>query len=128
MKKLSIPLFIALSAAALMFAANASAQEQTKTPTPQQQKFADCAHQSKGIKGEAHKKFMSDCLKGSGAAATMKSDAAKAKTEAGKAEGKMSSATAEQREKMKTCNTQAKEKNLKGSDRRNFMSECLKAE
>ncbi|MGH9640218.1 MAG: PsiF family protein, partial [Bryobacteraceae bacterium] len=103
---------------------NASAQ--IKTPTPQQQKFAECAHQSKGMKGEAHKKFMSECLKGSGAAASMKSEASKAKTEAGKAEEKTKSVTSEQREKMKNCNAQAKEKNLKGKDRRSFMSECLK--
>lgn len=128
MKKLSIPLFIVLSAAAVMFAANASAQEQTKTPTPQQQKFADCAHQSKGMKGDEHKQFMSDCLKGNGAAATAKSNVSKAKADAGQAKDKMASATTEQREKMKTCNAQAKEKSLKGSDRRSFMSACLKTE
>ncbi|MGH8278696.1 MAG: PsiF family protein [Gammaproteobacteria bacterium] len=124
MRKLFVPLFITLSAAAFVLATNASAQ--IKTPTPQQQKFAECAHQSKGMKGEAHKKFMSECLKGSGAAASMKSEASKAKTEAGKAEEKTKSVTSEQREKMKNCNAQAKEKNLKGKDRRSFMSECLK--
>ena len=32
-----------------------------------------------------------------------------------------------QQNRMKTCNTDAKAKNLKGDERRGFMSECLKA-
>lgn len=136
MKKLLVPMFIALSAAAFMFATtNVSAQE--KTLTPQQQKFADCAHQSKGMKGEAHKKFMSECLKGSGAEASMKSEASKARSETSKAEGKAKSeaskteektksAATSQRAKMKDCNAQAKAKGVKGKERRSFMSECLK--
>lgn len=32
-----------------------------------------------------------------------------------------------QQEKMKDCNAQAKEKQLKGADRESFMSQCLKA-
>jgi hypothetical protein len=31
-----------------------------------------------------------------------------------------------QREKMKTCNTEAAKKELKGAERKKFMSECLK--
>jgi hypothetical protein len=31
-----------------------------------------------------------------------------------------------QQEKMKTCNAEAKEKALKGDERKKFMSECLK--
>ncbi|MFO7188049.1 MAG: PsiF family protein [Pseudomonadota bacterium] len=31
-----------------------------------------------------------------------------------------------QQEKMKVCNQQAKEKQLKGDERKQFMSECLK--
>lgn len=118
MKKFFIPLFIALSAAAFVFSANASAAE-GKAMTPQQQKFANCAHQSKGMKGDAHKEFMSKCLKGNGAMGNMKvkKDEHKKKAE---------SMTTAQREKMKNCNTQAKDKKLKGNDRRSFMSECLK--
>jgi hypothetical protein len=33
-----------------------------------------------------------------------------------------------QQEKMKTCNTDAKTKTLKGDDRKTFMSECLKSD
>lgn len=125
MKKLLVPLFIVLSAAAFMFAGTASAQQE-KSMTPQQQKFANCAHQSKGMKGEAHKNFMSECLKGSGAATAMKSEAGKAKTEAAKTEDKTKGAAASQKAKMKDCNAQATGKNLKGKERRSFMSECLK--
>ena len=32
-----------------------------------------------------------------------------------------------QREKMKTCNAEASQKELKGEERKKFMSECLKA-
>ena len=31
--------------------------------TAQQEKMAQCAHQSKGMKGQAHRDFMSRCLK-----------------------------------------------------------------
>ena len=33
-----------------------------------------------------------------------------------------------QQEKMKTCNTDAKTKKIKGADRKTFMSECLKSD
>lgn len=33
-----------------------------------------------------------------------------------------------QQEKMKSCNAEAKTKNLKGDERKKFMSDCLKAE
>ena len=36
-------------------------------------------------------------------------------------------AAASQKERMKSCNAQAKDKSLKGDARKSFMSECLKA-
>ena len=33
-----------------------------------------------------------------------------------------------QQEKMKSCNVEAKAKNLKGAERQKFMSDCLKAD
>jgi hypothetical protein len=42
---------------------------------------------------------------------------------AAKEEGKKK--LTEQQEKMKACNAEAKTKDLKGSDRKKFMSECL---
>lgn len=121
MKKLAIPLFIVLAAAAFTFTSNASAAE-GKTMTPQQEKMANCAHANKGKKGEEYKQALRECLHGKSAAGAMKSEESKAKMEGNKAESKVTA----QREKMKTCNAQAKEKNLKGKDRKDFMSECLK--
>jgi hypothetical protein len=128
MKKLMIPLIIAASISAFAFASNASAAE-GKSMTPQQQKFAECAHQSKGLKGDEHKKFMSDCL--AGKTHEMKvgpkgedMDAANAKN----AEKPMAEHTKmmTSREKMKACSTEAKSKKLNGNDRKAFMKECLK--
>lgn len=63
MKKFIIPVFVAL--AAFAFTQSAAAADTTAKPmTAQQSKFARCAHESKGKKGAAHKKFMHDCLKG----------------------------------------------------------------
>lgn len=89
-----------------------------KTMTAQQRKMADCSHRSKGMKGEAHKKFMSECLHGKTTAHHEKHH--KAKSEHAM-HGKHS-----QREKMKTCNASAKSKHLKGAARKSFMSHCLK--
>jgi hypothetical protein len=47
-----------------------AAQQKTDTAKPKrtltahQQRFADCAHKSKGLKRDAHNKFMHDCLTG----------------------------------------------------------------
>ncbi|MEO6968343.1 MAG: PsiF family protein [Rhodanobacteraceae bacterium] len=98
---LALTLSLAAFATAPAFAAAA------KPMSAQQQKMADCSHQSKGMKGDAYKTFMSNCLKG-------KSDMAASG-------GKMS-----QQDKMKTCNATAKTKALKGSERKAFMSTCLK--
>jgi hypothetical protein len=129
-----------LALAAFAFAQPALAKDASKPMTAQQSAFAACAHQSKGIKGDGHKKFMSDCLKGKTGAAADKADAkvdaaatktdtkadtaanAAASTKAG-GESKVQS----QREKMKTCNADAKSKQLKGDARKTFMSSCLKA-
>jgi hypothetical protein len=91
----------------------------TKTLTPQQQRMADCSHQSKGKKGADHKAFMSACLKG-------KSTASANTAAAAPAAAAPASAKQTQREKMKTCNAEAKTKALKGADRKSFMSTCLK--
>ncbi|MEO7148678.1 MAG: PsiF family protein, partial [Rhodanobacteraceae bacterium] len=70
-----------------------------------------------------HKTFMSNCLKGNSTAAAPA--AAMAPTTPAVAPmasgGKMS-----QQDKMKTCNATAKTKALKGTERKAFMSTCLK--
>ena len=102
MKKTILAVATILAASALFtFAADAK-----KELSPQQQRMADCSSKSKGMKGDAHKKFMSDCLKG---------DA-----------GTMAAAKPTQQEKMKTCNAEAGGKKLKGDERKAFMSSCLK--
>lgn len=86
--------------------------------TPQQEKMATCSHESKGMKGEEHKKFMSDCMKGNTKA--MKTD------EAAATKGMTHHMTKAQEEKMKTCESEAKSKKLMGEDHKKFMSECMK--
>lgn len=110
---LALTLSLAALAAAPAFAADAMA---AKPMTAQQQKMADCSHQSKGMKGDAHKTFMSNCLKGKSDMAAMP-----AVTAPMASSGKMS-----QQDKMKTCNATAKTKALKGTERKAFMSTCLK--
>lgn len=106
---LALGLTLGALAAAPAFAAAQSSAPAHKTMTAQQEKMATCSHESKGMKGDAHKKFMSDCLHGKTEAAA---PATPAKTS--------------QQEKMKTCNADAKSKALKGAERKSFMSTCLK--
>lgn len=98
--KLKITL-AACAAATLMLALPARAAEGEK-PT-QQSRFATCAHESKGLKGEEHQKFMSECLKGH--------DTQHAKAE---------------HERIKECSEDAARKNLHGDERRAFMIACMK--
>jgi hypothetical protein len=102
----------ACAAAALFAAPNAFAAEADK-PT-QQSKFATCAHESKGLKGDEHQKFMSDCLKGR--------DVDHPNEQAHRA-----AADAVPHHRMKDCNDEAGKKNLHGDERRAFMSTCLKS-
>lgn len=103
MKILVAALCLAFAVSPLAMAASQSG----KQLTPQQQRMAECSHQSKGMKGEQHKKFMSECLKkGHGTTAAHKNST--------------------QQEKMKSCNAEAKSKKLSGTARKQFMSECLR--
>jgi len=110
---LALALSLAAVAAAPAFAASSSTAAK-KPMTAQQQKMATCSTQSKGMKGDAHKQFMSDCLKG-------KTTTASTSTAPALPNGKMS-----QQDKMKACNADANGKKLKGSERKSFMSTCLK--
>ena len=89
----------------------------------QQDKMKSCNAEAKtkALKGDERKAFMKECLSAKKAA---EPKAAEAKpTEPKAAEPK---AKATQQEKMKSCNTDAKTKGLKGDERKKFMSECLK--
>ena len=105
---------VAACGALALWAMPAGANEPADGET-QQQRFAHCAHESKGLHGEEHTKFMQDCLK------THKSEAG-AKEHHQKTAGEPS-----QQSKMKTCNEEAGRKELHGDERRAFMSSCLKS-
>lgn len=83
----------------------------------QQEKMKSCNKDAneKTLKGDERKAFMKDCLSKKGAPAdNMKAEAAPVDKKAA------------QQEKMKSCNKDAKEKALKGDERKKFMSDCLK--
>ncbi len=112
---LALALSLGAMAAVPAFAASSTA---AKPMTSSQQKMAECSHQSKGMKGEAHKTFMSNCLHGKSTAAEP------AKTTAAATPMEKSKTTPQER--MKTCSADAKTKGLKGDARKSFMSTCLK--
>ena len=101
-------------AAALLAAVPAFAGDQPKSHS-QQEKFAQCSHESKGLKGDERHKFMSECLKGHGSGKDRATPTREARHEPN-----------EQQVRMKTCNEEAGRKHLHGDERRQFMSSCLK--
>jgi hypothetical protein len=105
----------ACAAAAALFAFAAFAEEPIHKQGAQQSKFSTCAHESKGLRGEEHQKFMSECLKGHEPEAVVHKDAPRASDE-----------TTSQQGRMRTCNDEASHKALHGDERRAFMSTCLK--
>ena len=90
----------------------------------QQEKMKTCNADAgkQGLKGDERKKFMSSCL-------SAKKDAAvpAAAQPAPAAAAPALSPKEAQQQKMKTCNADAAKQELKGDDRKKFMSECLKA-
>ena len=104
---------IAACAALALFTAAAQANDAVSEPKPgsQQGKFATCAHESKGLRGEDHQKFMSECLKG-------ELDAPK--------DPRQAAEPGAQHNRMRTCNDEAARRELHGDERRAFMSSCLK--
>lgn len=104
----------------------------------QQDKMRGCNKEARddALKGDERKAFMKKCLSKD---YTLKSEAAakpEAKAEAkpavkpeAKSEAKPETAAAtpvKQQDKMKACNADAKEKALKGDERKAFMKTCLK--
>jgi len=112
------------------------------------EKMKGCNKEATGMKGDERKAFMKKCLskdytlKADTAAATTDKKAGKAEAKpaasaadkkAGKTEAKPAAsaaapaaAPATQQDKMKKCNADAKTKELKGDERKKFMSTCLK--
>jgi hypothetical protein len=106
----------ACAAAAALLAFAAFADEPSHKQGAQQSKFATCAHESKGLRGDEHQKFMSECLKGhEPEGATRKDPSHRAADETGS-----------QQNRMRSCNEEAGRKALHGDERRAFMSTCLK--
>jgi hypothetical protein len=105
---------------AAMFAAApaARAAAEPDSRSTQQSRFSACAHESKGLRGDDHQAFMSDCLKGN------ESEASEVKKEA--ATHRASGEPSAQQSRMKSCNDEAGRKALHGEERRAFMSSCLK--
>jgi hypothetical protein len=106
----------ACAAAAALIAFAAFAEEPTHKQGAQQSKFATCAHESKGLRGDEHQKFMSECLKGNDHEGAPRKDSTH----------RAADDTGSQQNRMRTCNEEAGKKALHGDERRAFMSSCLK--
>lgn len=115
--KSKLTCFIACAVVSTAFAPRALASEADAKAASQQSRFATCAHESKGLRGDDHQNFMSECLKGHGDAADeIRKDAPQ----------RTASEASPQHHRMKACNDEAGKKNLHGDERRAFMSSCLK--
>jgi hypothetical protein len=84
-------------------------KEPSEKQKAQQARMKDCSEKAGDLKKEERNKFMSSCLK---------------KSSAGKTSAKAAKKTP-QHTKMGDCNKEAKEKSLKGGERKPFMKECL---
>lgn len=117
MKPRSPHTLIAASLACALLAFSARAEDNAQAPQQTyHEHFAACAHQSKGLHGEEHHRFMSECLKDHGWQASQKPEPRKTSAEA----------STPQQHRMQSCNDEAARKNLHGDERRAFMSACLK--
>lgn len=122
MRKLLLAACLSMLAVTQVHANDTSAKT-GKPLTDQQQKMKDCSKESKGKKGDERKAFMKECLSKDGAP---KAEAAEAAAPAAAAPAAAASdKKASQKEKMKTCNADAKTKALKGDERKAFMKTCL---
>lgn len=86
------------------------AEDAAGKPANQREKFAACAHDSKGLKGEERREFMSDCLK-----AHAPHEARNTVLGAAAGQGRL-----------QPCNAEADRRKLHGDERSAFMSACLK--
>jgi hypothetical protein len=131
MKKLIVTMFLIFAFVAVnVSVAAAAADVAKKAPSPaqlaQQEKMKSCNKDAKEkeLKGDARKAFMKTCLSGKTGTAPAPAKVAPAPAKAAPAAATVAPTT--QQDKMKACNKDAKEKALKGADRKKFMSDCLK--
>lgn len=122
MKKLIISMFLVFALIAVNIGvAAAAADEAKKAPSPaqlaQQDKMKACNKDAtaKALKGDERKAFMKSCLSGKAVTAPAPVTAPVTATK-----------PMTQQDKMKACSKDAKEKALKGDERKKFMSDCLK--
>jgi len=113
-------------AGALLLSGVAFAADETPARSTQAERMTKCNAEArdKKLAGDERRHFMSECLKGHASPAEGTPQAGKTsqkKSVAGEAHGG-------QAEKMKACNQEATAKNLHGDERRQFMSDCLKAD
>ncbi len=108
------------------FAAEPAKKEASPAQLAQQEKMKTCNADAgkQGLKGDERKKFMSSCLS---AKKDVPAPAAAQPAAATAAAAPALSPKEAQQQKMKTCNADAAKQELKGDDRKKFMSECLKA-
>jgi hypothetical protein len=78
---------------------------------------ASCAQEAKGLKGEERDKFLEACRKAQGHGDGNGN---------GNGNGHSSGHGHSQQEKMKSCNAEARTRDLHGDERRAFMSSCLR--
>ena len=114
----------ALVSILLVAGSAAGADEKKEHATPQAQRMTECNAQARDrhLSGDERRHFMSGCLKAHPAAhdtAARSDTTPKSRPAAGEHSG--------QGEKMKACNQEAAGKNLRGDERKQFMSLCLKA-
>jgi len=111
----------------ILLAVGVASADEKKAQSPQAERMTACnaeAHDKK-LTGDVRKQFMSDCLKGH---SKSHEDEGGKPEQASQHRQSTEGQHSGQGEKMKACNHEATAKNLHGDDRRQFMSQCLKAE
>ena len=129
MKKVLIFTFMFIFVASVAFAAPATAtgkKAASSAQLAQQEKMKTCNKEAKekALKGDERKAFMKKCLSGKTSGAPATTTVAPATTTA--PPPATAAVPPTQQEKMKACNKDAKDKALKGDERKKFMSDCLK--
>ena len=99
--------YLAACAAAASLALPLRAEDSGTHASAQREKFAACAHETRGMKPEQHREYMSECLKKRGEASHSAGEAASGGH-------------------LEPCNAEADRKKLHGDERSAFMAACLK--
>lgn len=97
--------FVWLVGCALVWSLSVTAALAQEAKGGQAEKAAACAREAKSLKGEAYSRAVNECLGGN---------------------GDVDHGLTSQQRKMKSCNVKARERELRGDERRAFMSSCLR--